>query len=341
MADGGEGTVEALIVATGGSFHEAEVTGPLGSSVIARFGLLGDGRTAALEMASASGLALIPREARDPLRAATYGTGQLLLAAIALGADRIILGIGGSATNDGGTGFARALGYRFLDGNGEELPFGGGALGRLARIDTSSVDPRLRGVALSVACDVDNPLCGPRGASAVFGPQKGADPATVATLDANLAHFAEIVRRDVGRDVADIPGAGAAGGLGAGLLAFTDAALRPGVDLVADAVDLRSAIRGADLVLTGEGAIDASSAGGKTAIGVARIAREERVPAIVVAGAIGPGARSTLDLGVAAYMSLCDRPMSLDEAIRDAASLLEDAAETVVRIFLAGRSRPG
>lgn len=337
MADGGEGTVEALVAATGGTLHRATVVGPIGDPVEAVFGMLGDGETAALEMASASGLALIPASARDPLRTTTYGTGQLLLRAIEAGARRIILGIGGSATNDGGAGFAQAIGFRLLDDGGRQIERGGGSLGQLARIDGSGVDPRLAAVAISAACDVDNPLCGPGGASAVFGPQKGADPETVARLDTCLALYASIVRRDLGRDVAEVPGAGAAGGLGAGLLAFAGAALEPGVDLVARAVRLEDHLAGADLVLTGEGAIDASSAGGKTAVGVARIARSRGVPAVVLAGSVGTGARATLDLGVSAFASLCNRPMTLEEAIRDAGPLLADASEMVVRIYSLGR----
>ena len=336
MADGGEGTVEALVSATGGTIREVEVSGPLGEPVLARFGLLGDGETAILEMASASGLALLAASDRDPLRASTRGTGELLLAAIATGARRIILGIGGSATNDGGAGFAQALGFRLLDEDGNHLPPGGGALDRLRRVESGDV--RLGDVTIAVACDVDNPLCGPRGASSVFGPQKGADPATVERLDRNLGHFARILRRDLGQDVADIPGAGAAGGLGAALLAFAGATLRPGVDLVAEAVGLDAALRGADLVLTGEGAIDASSAGGKTAIGVSRMARSLGIPAIGLAGTIGPGAEAVLKDGMLAYFSLCNRPMPLEAAIEDASTLLADVAESAVRLFLAGRN---
>lgn len=338
MADGGEGTVDALVAATGGEVRQTIVSGPLGRPVTARFGLLGDGRTAVLEMASASGLALVDPKDRDPLRTSTRGTGQLLLAAIDAGASRIILGIGGSATNDGGAGFAQAIGYRLLDGEGDELHPGGGGLSRLSRIDASNVDSRIHGVTISVACDVDNPLCGPRGASAVFGPQKGADPAMIAVLDRNLAHLATLIARDIGHEVADRPGAGAAGGLGAALISFAGATLQVGVDLVARAVDLEAKIRGSDLVLTGEGAIDASSGAGKTAVGVARIARSLGVPTIGIAGTIGPGAACVLDEGMNSYFSLCDRPMSLESAIDDAGPLLARVAESVVRLFIAARA---
>ena len=339
MADGGEGTVEALVQATGGTFRQATVTGPLGRMISARFGRLGDGASAVIEMAAASGLALVSESARDPLRATTRGTGELLLAAIASGARRVILGIGGSATNDGGAGLAQALGYRLLDEDGEPLGPGGGDLGRLATIDARGRDPRLAGVEIAVACDVDNPLCGPSGASAVYGPQKGATPEMVVRLDRNLGHFAEVVARDLGVSILDIPGAGAAGGLGGGLVAFAGGRLEPGVELVIRAVGLDARLRGADLCLTGEGRLDASSASGKTAVGVARLAHRLNVPAIAVVGSIGEGAGASLAQGLSAYFSLCPGPIGLAEALRDAGRLLEDAAEQAVRAFLAGRGR--
>jgi glycerate kinase len=345
MADGGEGTVEALVAATAGTFHEVGVRGPLGEPVCARFGMLGDGRTAVLEMAAASGLVLLMppggRDRRDPWRATTRGTGELLLAAIDSGADRVIVGIGGSATNDGGAGLGQALGYRLLDASGHDLEPGGGPLAALDRIDPAGRDPRLDGVSVAVACDVDNPLCGPRGASAVYGPQKGADPAMVAELDRHLDHFARIVARDLGTDFALRPGAGAAGGLGGGLVAFAGGRLEPGVDLVIEAVDLARRLVGADLCLTGEGAIDASSACGKTAVGVARLARSLGRPTLALAGTIGPGADAVHAEGIAAYFSLCPGPMSLDEAIAAGAGLLERATAEAVRAFLAGAGRTG
>lgn len=345
MADGGEGTVEALADALGGTLRETTVPGPLGGPVAARFALLADGRTAVLEMATASGLALLDPAERDPFRTSTRGTGELLKAALDAGATRVILGIGGSATNDGGTGLARALGYRFLDAEGRDLPEGGGPLRQLVRIDAAGRDPRLDRLRLDVACDVDNPLCGPRGAASVFGPQKfdparPATPEEIRTLDAALARLAEVIRSDLGLDVAEIPGAGAAGGLGAGLVAFAGGALRPGFSIVAEAVGLDDRLARCDLCLTGEGAIDASSAGGKTAVGVARAARARGVPCLALCGAIGRGAEAVLAEGVAAYFSLCNRPMTLDAALADAATLLADAAEQAVRAFLAGRSTP-
>ena len=258
-------------------------------------------------------------------------------AAVAAGARHLIVGLGGSATNDGGAGAARALGFRLLDGDGEEIGPGGGSLDRLARVVPPAEGPPLGGVSVSVACDVDNPLCGPRGASAVFGPQKGADPAAVARLDRNLRHFAAIVRRDLGVDVLDLPGAGAAGGLGGGLVAFAAGRLEPGVDLVLRAVDLAGRLGGADLCLTGEGAIDESSAFGKTVVGVSRLARRRGCPTFALAGALGPGAEGVLGEGVDALFSLCDRPLPLEEALARAGPLLERATAHAVRAFLAGR----
>jgi len=341
VADGGEGTVDALVSATGGARHTATVADPLGRPVSATYGRLGDGRTAVIEMASASGLALLTSAERDPLRTSTRGTGELLLAALSGGARRVILGIGGSATNDGGSGFAQAMGFRLLDRDGRDLGPGGGALGDLDRIETAGVDPRLAGLEVAVACDVDHPLCGPRGASAVFGPQKGADRRAVDRLDANLDHFARVIARDLGVEVRDLPGSGAAGGLGGGLVAFAGGRLGPGIDLVLEAVGLADHLRGADLCLTGEGCLDATSAGGKAAVGVARLARSLGVPTLAIAGTLGPGAEGVLSEGVAAVFSLCPGPIGLDEALGRAGVLLERAGEQAVRCFLAGRDRQG
>jgi len=338
MADGGEGTVAALVAATGGSYRTVTVTGPLGELVAASFGLLGDGRTAVLEMASASGLWLVPPTLRDPLRATTRGTGQLLLAALEAGARRVIVGIGGSATNDGGAGLGQALGFRLLDTHGRELEPGGGELDRLARIERTDLAAVLGSATIAVACDVTNPLCGPRGASAVYGPQKGATPEMVERLDRNLGHFAEIVARDLDVAVRDIPGSGAAGGLGGGLVAFAGGRLEGGVNLVIEAVNLRERLHAADLCLTGEGALDGQSAFGKTAVGVARLAHSLRCPTLAVAGSIGPGAEAVLEQGVDAYFSICPGPVPIDEAIERASELLENATAQAVRAFLAGRN---
>jgi glycerate kinase len=339
MADGGDGTTQALVAATGGSIREAKVSGPLGEPIVACWGLLGDGQTAVIEMAAASGLVLVQTDKRNPLVASTRGTGELMLAAIASGARRLIVGIGGSATNDGGAGLGQALGYRLLDETGHELPPGGGPLRRLARIDTSRRLPELDGVAVAVACDVSNPLCGPHGASAVYGPQKGASPEMVTELDRNLAHFAAIIERDLGMEIKDLPGAGAAGGLGGGLVAFANGKLEPGIDLVIAAVKLAERLAGADLCLTGEGALDAQSAFGKTAVGVGRLARSFHCPVLALAGSIGPGAEAVLEHGIDAYFSICPGPIRLDQAIGEAGSLLERVTEQTVRAFLAGRGR--
>jgi glycerate kinase len=338
MADGGEGTVAALVSAAGGSYVEARVTGPLGEPVTATFGLLDGGRTAVIEMAAASGLSLVPAPLRDPLRATTRGTGELLLAALGAGARRVIVGIGGSATNDGGAGLGQALGFRLLDSGGRDLGPGAGELSRLARIEPSGRRAELDRAEIAVACDVTNPLCGPHGASAVYGPQKGATPEMIPELDRNLAHFAAIVERDLGVSIRDLPGAGAAGGLGGGLIAFGGGRLQGGVDLLIETVNLRERLRGADLCLTGEGALDAQSAYGKTAVGVARLAHSLGCPTIALAGGIGPGAEAVLDQGVSAYFSICPGPISLDQALSQAQRLLEEASAQVFRVFVAGRN---
>jgi glycerate kinase len=343
LADGGEGTVEALVSATGGRFETRVVQGPLGDPVDAVFGLLGSGETAVLEMASASGLVLVPPARRDPLRASTFGTGQLLLAALDKGVSKVILGIGGSATNDGGAGLAQALGYRLLDAQGRDLEPGGGVLNRLARIDASGRDPRLSQVEIAVACDVDNPLTGPRGASYVFGPQKfppdhPPSPETIDRLDRNLAHLSTIIARDLNVEIASIPGSGAAGGLGGGLVAFAGGRLEPGINLVIDAVKLADRLQGVSLCITGEGRLDSQTASGKTVMGVARLARKMGVPTIALAGSIGEGAEDVLNDGISAYFSLCETPMSLDEAMKDASRLLVRVASQALRAFLAGRA---
>ncbi|MBN2311579.1 MAG: glycerate kinase [Candidatus Hydrogenedentes bacterium] len=339
MADGGEGTVDALVAATGGTRVECPVAGPLGDPVTAAYGLLGDGATAVIEMAAASGLALVPVERRDPCRATTRGTGELIRDALDRGVDAIVIGIGGSATNDGGAGMAQALGYSLLDSAGNELPPGGAALARLARIDASARHPRLAPCRIQVACDVTNPLCGPHGASYVYGPQKGAAPEAAAELDAALARLATVVAEQLGTDVRDLPGAGAAGGLGAGLVAFAGGELRSGVELVAEACGLDEAIRDAALVITGEGALDGQSAHGKTPVGVARIARQYGVPVVALAGALGAGYKSLYASGINAAFSICDGPMPLDRAVREAPRLLREAAEAAVRLWLAAEGR--
>ncbi len=341
IADGGEGTVEALVSATRGRTVEARVTGPLGEPVAARWGVLGDGTTAVVETAAASGLPLVPAGRRDPRLATTRGTGELVRAALDAGLRRLVLGLGGSATNDGGTGLARALGIRFLDAAGQELPEGGAALARLERIDLSGADPRLPGLELLVACDVDNPLTGPRGASAVYGPQKGASPAVVAELDLALARFARVAAEATGRDVAGAPGAGAAGGLGAGLLFFTPARLRPGVEIVLEATGFEALVRGAALVLTGEGRTDAQTAMGKAPVGVAAVARRHGVPVICLSGGLGDGADEVLAHGVDALSGIVPGPLALEQAMREAPALIEAAAARACRLVKVGMRMAG
>ena len=304
MADGGEGTVEALVSATGGQTVPVKVTGPLGEQVAAFYGLLGDGETAVIEMAAASGLPLVPPERRNPLLTTTFGTGELIRAALDGGARRLIIGIGGSATVDGGVGMAQALGGRFLDQAGRELPFGGGALVHLERIDLSGLDPRLATCEITVACDVDNPMTGPRGAAAVFGPQKGADPAMVGLLDRALQRLAEVIRRDLGQDVEHLPGAGAAGGMGGGLIAFLAAKLRPGVEIVIQEVRLRERLAGAALCLTGEGSTDFQTAHGKTPMGVAQAAKAHGVPVLCLSGGLGHGHEAVHEVGIDAVQCI-------------------------------------
>ena len=335
IADGGEGTVEALVTATGGQMRQERVRGPLGEPVDACWGILGDGQTAVIEMAAASGLPLVPQDRRDPRITTTYGTGELIRAALDAGLRRIIIGIGGSATNDGGTGTAQALGAKFLAPDGAELPSGGGALAQLETMDLSGLDPRLAETEITVACDVDNPLCGARGASAVFGPQKGATPAMVTELDAALANFAECARMATGRDVAELAGAGAAGGLGAGLLFFTPAKLRPGVEIVLEAVNFAEVVKDAAFVITGEGRTDFQTAYGKAPVGVAKVAKRFGVPVFCISGGLGDGADDVLAQGIDATMSICSRPLSLEECMRDGAMLIEEAAARLCRILQA------
>jgi len=338
MADGGEGTRDAMVAATGGRCREVRVEGPLGEPVEASWGLCGDGTTAVVEMAAASGLELLPPERRDPMQTTTYGTGQLIRAALDAGARRIVVGIGGSATVDGGTGMAAALGVRFCDAAGAaiERPCGG-RLVEIAHVDTTGLDPRLAECEITIACDVTNPLLGPEGAARVYAPQKGADPAQVAALERGLAHLARVVGADLDRHVADLPGAGAAGGLGAGLVAFLDARLESGVESVVRVVGLRERMAGSDLVLTAEGRIDGQSAFGKATAGVVEVAAELGVPVVALAGSLGPGYARMYRLGLAAAFPIVDRPMPLADALQSGAELLERTAESVVRLWCAAR----
>ncbi|MBJ3813803.1 glycerate kinase [Shimwellia pseudoproteus] len=329
MADGGEGTVEAMVAATGGRRIGVDVTGPLGETVAAFYGLCGDDRRAIIEMAAASGLELVPPARRNPLLTTSWGTGELIRHALDQGVTHIIIGIGGSATNDGGAGMLQALGARLLDASGQQIAAGGGALASLDRIDTRQMDARLRQCQIDVACDVSNPLVGPEGASAVFGPQKGADAAMVARLDAGLAHFAGIIARDIGCDVRQLAGGGAAGGMGAALFAFCGAGLRPGIEIVTDALHLDDQVRDADLVITGEGRMDSQTIHGKVPCGVAQVARRHQVPVIGIAGSMTADVGVVYEHGIAAVFSVLYRICTLDEALNQAADNVRMAARNI------------
>lgn len=336
VADGGEGTTRALVDASGGRLIWREVRGPLGRPVHAFLGLMGDGDTAVIEMAASSGLPLVPVDQRDPRMTTTYGVGELVLAALDEGCTHIIIGIGGSATNDGGAGMAQALGARLLDAQGQDLPSGGVALARLDRIAVDGMDARLPHCTFDVACDVTNPLCGPDGASAVYGPQKGATSAMVVELDAALAHYAQVITRDLGLSVHTTPGAGAAGGLGAGLLAFVHATLRPGAQIVLQAVQLEEQIREADLVITAEGQLDSQTAYGKSVGAVAALAKRYALPVLAIAGGLAEHYQELYTLGIDGIAVLPPGPMTLATAMEQASRLASEATERALRIFKAG-----
>lgn len=339
MADGGEGAMRAIVESMGGRTVRRTVHDPLGRKISASFGMSGDDRTAVVEMAAASGLALLKPKERNPMVTTTRGTGELIRHALKLGAKHILVGIGGSATNDGGTGMARALGVRFYDVRGNPLPEGGGALARLVRIDMRGHDPRLKRVSVEVACDVDNPLVGPHGAARVYAPQKGATPAMVKKLDAGLKHLAGVIKRDMGADIVNVPGAGAAGGLGAGLMAFLGGHLRPGVDIVIDSVGLRRRMRGCDLVITGEGRMDGQTTYGKTAAGVARVAGELGIPVIAISGCVGGDAGKVHAIGIDASFSALQESMGEEDLPTRGPAMLEHCAEQVARVMALTRER--
>jgi glycerate kinase len=336
IADGGEGTVEALVTATDGQIIYQDVVGPLGDIIKSYWGILGDEKTAVIEMAAASGLPLVPNDKKDPRITTTYGTGQLIHAALERGLKKIIIGVGGSATNDGGCGMAQALGGKFLDAEGHELPYGGAALARLDRVDLSELDIRLKDTVIIVACDVDNPLCGAKGATAVYGPQKGASPEMVLELDAALKHFAGKVGKATGKEVAEYPGAGAAGGLGAGLLYFTNATLRPGVEIVLETTGFESLVQSAQLVITGEGRTDFQTAFGKAPVGVAKLAEKYNVPTLCLSGGLGQGYEDVLHHGIGGLMSTVPGPMNLDECMERGAELIEMGTRRLCLIVKVG-----
>ncbi len=340
MADGGEGTVSALVEATSGAFIKRSVKDPLGRTIRATFGLTGDGKTAIIEMAAASGLALLKPRERNPMKTSTYGTGQLIKAALKLGAKHILVGIGGSATNDCGVGMAMALGVRFFDKSGKTIGPGGAELKRIARIDMSKRVALPRGIRIEVACDVDNPLVGPTGAAQVYGPQKGATPAMVKTLDGSLAALAAIISRDVGIDILDVPGSGAAGGLGGGLMAFLGGVLRPGIDIVIDSVALRRKIKGCDMVITGEGRMDHQTAFGKTPAGVARVAKEAGLPVIAICGCLGKDPHVVHTIGIDAFFSALEEGVDEEDLPARGPEMLTNCAEEVARTLAIRIDKP-
>ena len=332
-ADGGEGTVDALLASCGGSRQVVDVHAPDQRIIQAAYGLLSDGQTAVIEMAAASGLYLLPEQQRNPLYTTSYGTGELIKAAIAHGARKIIIGIGGSATNDGGAGMLAALGIRFLDANGHQLGAGGAELCRLCSIDTSEFLLNNTQIDIEVACDVTNPLCGAHGASAVYGPQKGATAEMVQTLDAALAHYASIIKRDIGIDVNDLPGSGAAGGLGAGIAAFTKAKLRSGIDIVLDVAHFDQHLADADLVITGEGRIDEQTLNGKVISGILARTRSRNVPVVAIAGSVVGNIEALYEAGLTAAFSIASGPMSLEYAMEHTYELVQACSRNIIRLF--------
>ncbi|MGL9727099.1 glycerate kinase family protein [Enterococcus sp. DIV0756] len=335
MADGGEGTIDALVDGNEGTRVEVTVSGPLPTEkVTTYYGLLADKKTAVIEMAKANGIELLAEEKRNPLVTSTYGTGEMIQAALDQGAKTIIIGIGGSVTNDGGAGMAQALGVRFFDSENRELPMGGGALAALSRIDTTELDPRIKETEIIIASDVTNPLTGPKGASVVFGPQKGATPEMVEELDKALAHYAEVIERDLGLEIKEQPGAGAAGGLGAGLLVFTEAKMQSGIELVIELTHLEEKIVQADYVFTGEGGMDFQTKFGKTPYGVAKIAKKYNKPVLACAGYIGEQVEVLYEEGITAIFGILAKAGSLAEALKSGEENLERTVENIARVLI-------
>lgn len=334
IADGGEGTVKNLVAALSGRIFEARVRGPLGEDVPGFYGILNDGETAVLEIAAASGIELYKNSIPDPFRASTYGTGQLIREILSKGCRRLIIGLGGSATNDGGAGIAQALGARFFDAFEHELPLGGKALLDLKRIDISGMPPALHGIEVIAACDVTNPLCGPNGASAIYGRQKGATPGMIAVLDRALENYASVIKKDLDLDVAEIPGAGAAGGTGAGLVAFCQASLKPGIDIICDLVDFERQIRDADLIITGEGKIDGQTCQGKAVYGLAKRAKKYNVPIIVLTGSVDTASiENFYAMGITAIFNINPTLTHLSEAISRTSENIEFTVSQLTRLI--------
>lgn len=337
VADGGEGTVDALVIGCKGAYRYADVTAPQGNRVKAKFGIIHE-HIAVLEMAEASGLALVDVEKHDIYTATTYGTGELIRSALDCGVKEIYIGIGGSATNDGGVGMAQALGVSFKDAAGNEIPLGATGLGNIETIDVSEIDPRLKAVKITVLSDVTNPLCGEKGASSVYGPQKGASKEAVKKLDASLLHYGETIRSQLGIDIIDTPGAGAAGGLGAGLMVFCDAESYSGIEKVLAILDIESHFQDADLVITGEGRIDAQSLYGKAPVGIARMAKKYKLPVIAIVGSSGDDLGPIYETGIDLILDIVNKPMQLAEAIANTETLITNTGESAFRAFLLSRN---
>lgn len=336
IADGGEGTVEAILRGRGGEKIEVDVTGPLGSKVKGYYGILPDGKTVVIEMAAASGITLVPENLRNPFHTTTYGTGELIKSAIEKGIKRIIIGIGGSATNDGGAGMAQALGIKLLDKAGNQLPYGGKHLINLKKIDMSGCHPGIKDIEIIAACDVENPLCGPEGASAIYGPQKGASKEMIVELDAALANMAEIIKKDLDKDVANIPGAGAAGGLGAGLIGLLGAKLQPGFAIIAELLELERYIKEANLIISGEGFIDKSTLYGKVLVGIGNIAQRYSVPVVAIGGGVASEIEEIYNLGIKGLYPSTTRPMTLEEAMSDAYKLITISTRNALELIKLG-----
>lgn len=333
MADGGEGTMQSLVDATGGEVYSLEVVGPLGNKVKAEYGILGNGEIGVLEMASASGIHLVSLEERNPLITTTYGTGELIKACLDRGVKKLLIGIGGSATNDGGVGVIQALGGRLLDKEGNELGFGGGELEKLDRIDLTNFDRRLKDVVIEVACDVSNPLCGENGASYIFGPQKGASVEMIKILDNNLKHYAKVIKEQFGKDVLEIAGAGAAGGLGAGLMVFLNGNLKKGIEIVIEYSGLEKKVKNCDMVWTGEGSIDFQTQYGKTPLGVATVAKKYNKPVVALAGRVGDDIDILYEKGIDSIFGIMRWVTTIDEALKNGKENIERTSENIARLM--------
>ena len=333
VADGGDGTLETLVESTNGTIHNSNATGPLGNSIPVIWGTLGDSKTAIIEMARISGLALVPQNKRNPYYTTSYGLGEIIKEALDLDYRKFIIGIGGSATNDGGAGMAQALGAKLTDENKKPIDLGGLALNEITKIDISGIDPRINESEILVACDVNNPLCGPNGASFIYGPQKGASPEMVKTLDDALYHFGSQLIRDTGINIMEIEGAGAAGGIGGGMGGFLDAKLKPGIEIVLDSLDFDKSLKNVDLVITGEGQIDFQTVFSKAPIGVAKHAKKYNIPVIAICGSLGENYQDVHSHGIDAVIPIIPKPMDLKNASDNAYELIKNTSEQIFRIL--------